>query len=91
MDEPVISKFYTNYYIKAVCGEIIVLLLNGYMTYLRLFVNLANPGKAYFFSVFFSGLLCVYFYFFSKSWKRIHWALSYAEMCRPFKADEHGL
>jgi hypothetical protein len=71
MDEPVISEFYTNYFVKAVCGGIIVLLLNGYMAYLRLFVNLANPDKAYFFSVFFSGLLCVYFYFFSKSWKRI--------------------
>ena len=71
MDEPVISKFYTFYFVKAICGVIIALFFTGLAIYFSLFGNLQYPNNAYFCSVFFSALLCVYFYFFSKSWKRI--------------------
>jgi hypothetical protein len=71
MDEPVISKFYTNYYVSAICGGIIFMVFTGYMLYLSLFVNLANPVGVRLFTIFLFGLLYVYFYFFPKSWKRI--------------------
>lgn len=71
MDEPVISKFYTNYYLRAICGGIIFICFTGRMLYASLFVNLVNPVGVRLFTIFLLGLLYVYFYFFSKSWKRI--------------------
>ena len=71
MDEPVISKFYTFYFVKSICGGIIALFFTVLAIYFSIFGNLKYPNNAYFCSVFFSVLLCVYFYFFSKSWKRI--------------------
>jgi hypothetical protein len=42
-----------------------------YMISLCIAGNLAYPGEVYFMTLFFMGLLAVYCYFFSKSWKRI--------------------
>jgi hypothetical protein len=71
MNEIVVSKFCTWYYFKGMCGGIILSLVTGFMIRLLVAGNLANPGEAYFLTAFFTGALCFYFYFFSKSWKRI--------------------
>jgi len=71
MNEAVISKFHIFYYVKGVFGSIIVLMLAGYMTRLRLSGNSADPANVYFATAFCITLLAVYYYYFSKSWKRI--------------------
>src|SRR5476651_1267004 len=69
IDETIVSEFYTFYYFKAICGAIILVLLNWYFGYLALFGRLTGQGYGYFALLLL--LLVVYFYFFSKSWKRI--------------------
>ena len=69
IDEPIVSEFYTFYYFKAICGAIILLLVNWYFGYLALFGRLTGQGYGYFVLLFL--FLGAYFYFFSKSWKRI--------------------
>jgi hypothetical protein len=71
MDEPIISKFYAPYYFKAICGAIIFFMLTVYMICLILSGNLEHPGNAYILAMIFIACLSIYFYFFSKSWKRI--------------------
>jgi hypothetical protein len=69
IDETIVSEFYTFYYFKAICGAIILLLANWYFGYLALSGGLTGSGYGYF--ALLLVLLGVYFYFFSKSWKRV--------------------
>ncbi|TWI98673.1 hypothetical protein JN11_02861 [Mucilaginibacter frigoritolerans] len=71
MDESVISKFYIPSFFYAICGAIFLLGLTIYMLYHCLLGNLLYPGKAYTITLFLCGALGVYYYFVSKSWKRI--------------------
>jgi len=71
MDEPVISDFYTPYYTRAITGGLLVLWLNWHMISACIRGNLANPAGTYVMTLFSMMLLAVYYYFFSKSWKRI--------------------
>jgi|GEM_PF-3256281 len=69
IDETIVSEFYTFYYFKAICGAIMLLLVTGYLGCLGLASDLGKEGYIYFFLLFV--FLGIYFYFFSKSWKRI--------------------
>jgi hypothetical protein len=71
MDETIISNFDTAYYSRAIFGAVVFLGLTGYSLYRCLLGNLANPGAAYMITLLLFGVLWVYYYFFSKSWKRI--------------------
>ena len=71
MDSPITSSFDTTYYTRAIGGAIVFLGLTGYSLYKCLLSNLANPGSAYAITLLLFGVLWVYYYFFSKSWKRI--------------------
>lgn len=71
MDSPIISNFDTAYYNRATCGAVVFLVLTGRMLYACLLGNLVNPIASYAITLLLCGLLWVYYYFFSKSWKRI--------------------
>jgi len=71
MDEPIISSFDSAYYNRATCGAVVFLVVTGRMLYACLLGNLVNPIASYAITLLLCGLLWVYYYFFSKSWKRI--------------------
>jgi len=71
MDEPIVSKFDTLYYFKAICGAAMFLMPTVYAICKILTGNLEHPGKAYIMTMIFIASLSIYSYFFSKSWKRI--------------------
>ena len=69
IDETIVSKFYTFYYFKNICGAIAFLLVNLYFGCMALSGGSTGPGYGYFvLSLLLPG---AYFYVFSKSWKRV--------------------
>ncbi|SHN30502.1 hypothetical protein [Mucilaginibacter sp. OK098] len=71
MDELIISNFDTAYYNRAIGGAVVFVVLTGRMLYACLLGNPAPPMAAYIITLLLCGVLWVYYYFFSRSWKRI--------------------
>jgi hypothetical protein len=71
MDESVVSEFYIPSFLYAICGAIFLLWPTTYMLYHCLLGNLLHPGVAYTITLFFCGMLGVYYYFVSKLWYKI--------------------
>ena len=71
MDEPIVSGFDSAYYFRTICGTAFFLWMPFHRLYQCLTVDLANPVSAYLYTLIWFGALWVYYYFFSKSWKRI--------------------
>lgn len=70
IDETIVSEIYFPYYFKAVCGAILFSWAAGYMGYHCLLGNFAHPGQAYGLTALVFAANGIYYYFFSKSWKR---------------------
>src|SRR6185312_5330383 len=71
MQETVVSEFYRPYYLRGICGALLFPSAAAYMFYLGLFGNLATPLNAFGFGAMFLAAACIFFYFFTKSWKRV--------------------
>ena len=71
MEEPLVSVFNFNYYFRALCGASVFLWATGYMLYHCLLGNFLYTVKVYSITAVLCGSDYLYYYFFSKSWKKI--------------------
>jgi hypothetical protein len=71
MDETVTSEFYIPSFFYAICGAIFLLWPTTYMLYHCLLGDFLYPAKAYASTLFLCVALGIYYYFTSKSWRRI--------------------